>query len=193
MKKSTQYPLVSIYSDGATKPNPGKGGFGVIMRYKAYEKEFFQGFNETTNNRMELMGVIHGFENLKRTSIVSVYSDSRYVVNGISNGWAEKWKKNNWIKSDDTIVQNFDLWDKLLDLISQHRFVTFKWIRGHSGHPENERCDFLANLAIQSDNLLEDNGYISHNYSIDKEIDNLIFQSIKENNPRIWQDCFFNV
>ncbi len=154
-----EIPEIDLYSDGGAEPNPGKGGFGVIMAYKGSKKEFSQGFRLTTNNRMELMGVIYGLERLKTKSIVNVYSDSRYVVDGITEGWALKWKSNNWYRTKNQKAINCDLWEKLLDLLSKQERVTFNWVRGHVGHPENERCDVLANLALNGDNLHDDIGY----------------------------------
>ena len=152
-------PEIELYSDGGAEPNPGKGGFGVIMSYKGFKKEFSEGYRLTTNNRMELMGVIYGLERLKTKSIVNVYSDSQYVVDGITQGWAANWKSNNWYRTKTKKAINIDLWDKLLDLIAKQERVTFNWIRGHVGHPENERCDVLANLALNGENLLDDIGY----------------------------------
>ncbi len=157
--KWDEIPEIDLYSDGGAEPNPGQGGFGVIMSYKGIKKEFSQGFRMTTNNRMELMGVIHGLERLKTKSIVNVYSDSRYVVDGITKGWAKQWKLNNWYRNKTELAINRDLWDRLLILISNQQEVRFNWIRGHVGHPENERCDELANLALNSENLLEDEVY----------------------------------
>lgn len=159
METEDLIPEVSIYSDGGAEPNPGKGGFGVIMTYKEHTKEFSQGYLLTTNNRMELMGVIFALEKLKKSSIVNVYTDSQYVVNGITKGWAEKWKSNNWFRTRTTKASNYDLWDRLLNLISTNQKVTFNWVKGHAGHKENERCDELANLALNGKDLLEDFGY----------------------------------
>lgn len=152
-------PEIDLYSDGGAEPNPGKGGFGVIMSYKGVKKEFSQGFRLTTNNRMELMGVIHGLERLKTKSVVNVYCDSRYVVDGITKGWAEKWRKNKWFRTKTEKASNYDLWERLLILISNHQDVKFNWIRGHIGHPENERCDELANIALNGETLVEDLGF----------------------------------
>lgn len=159
MQKEKTFFKVNIYSDGGADPNPGKGGFGVIMTYKEYRKEFYQGYKLTTNNRMELMGVIFGLEQLKKPSIVTVYTDSKYVVDGINKGWAEKWRARNWYRTRKEKAINPDLWEKLLELISMQESVAFKWIKGHDGHTENERCDELASIAINSDNLLDDDGY----------------------------------
>ncbi|MBP1673302.1 MAG: RNase [Bacteroidetes bacterium] len=162
-----EIPEINLYSDGGAEPNPGKGGFGVVMSYKGKKKEFSQGYKLTTNNRMELMGVIYGLERLKTKSIVHIYTDSRYVVDGITNGWALKWKSKNWYKSKGVKALNPDLWDRLLTLISEQQKVIFHWIKGHNGHPENERCDELASLALNGHNLLEDRVYMSLKYDND--------------------------
>jgi ribonuclease HI len=160
MQTEETFPEVNIYTDGGAEPNPGKGGFGVIMTYKGHKKEFSQGYLLTTNNRMELMGVIFGLEKLKKPSIVNIYSDSKYVVDGISKGWAEKWKSKNWFRTGSSKAINYDLWEKLLDLISKQHKVTFNWVKGHDGHTENERCDQLADLALNGKDLLEDTWYM---------------------------------
>ena len=134
---------VYIFSDGACSGNPGPGGYGVILRCDGREKELSGGEPQTTNNRMELMGVITGLEALKYPCKVTVQTDSKYVVDGIEKGWAKSWKRNNWIKSDKKPALNSDLWDRLLKLLEIHE-VKFTWIKGHAGHPENERCDRLA-------------------------------------------------
>lgn len=134
---------VEIFSDGACSGNPGPGGYGVILRCGGYEKELSGGEARTTNNRMELTGVIEGLSALKYPCRVTVQTDSRYVVDGIEKGWARSWKKHGWIKSDKKPALNSDLWEKLLELLERHE-VKFTWIKGHAGHPENERCDRLA-------------------------------------------------
>lgn len=134
---------VYIYSDGACSGNPGPGGYGVLLRQKDKELELSGGEPETTNNRMELMGVITGLEALKKPCKVIVQTDSKYVVDGIMKGWAKSWKKNGWVKGDKKPALNADLWDRLLNLLEKHD-VEFNWIKGHAGHPENERCDKLA-------------------------------------------------
>ncbi|MFT4073330.1 MAG: ribonuclease HI [Dysgonamonadaceae bacterium] len=159
MQTEETFPEVNIYTDGGAEPNPGKGGFGVIMTYKGHKKEFRQGYLLTTNNRMELMGVIFGLEQLKKRSIINIYSDSKYVVDGISKGWAERWKSKNWFRTRTEKAVNYDLWARLLDLISKQQSVTFNWVKGHDGHNENERCDQLANIALNGKGLLEDFGY----------------------------------
>ena len=135
--------IVYIYSDGACSGNPGPGGYGVLLRQKDKELELSGGEQETTNNRMELMGVITGLEALKKPCKVIIQTDSKYVVDGIMKGWAKSWKKNGWIKGDKKPALNADLWDRLLNLLEKHD-VEFNWIKGHAGHPENERCDKLA-------------------------------------------------
>ena len=135
--------LVYIFSDGACSGNPGPGGYGVILRCDGREKELSGGAPNTTNNRMELSGVIAGLEALKFPCKVILQTDSRYVVDGIEKGWAKSWKRNNWIKSDKKPALNRDLWERLLDLLEVHE-VSFVWIKGHAGHEENERCDRLA-------------------------------------------------
>lgn len=154
-----EIPEISLYSDGGAEPNPGKGGFGVIMSYQGRKKEFSQGYLLTTNNRMELMGVIDGLERLKTKSIVNVFTDSRYVIDGIEKGWAVKWKSKNWYRTRTQKAVNADLWDKLLTLIAKQQSVKFNWVKGHAGHLENERCDELANFALNGENLLIDLGY----------------------------------
>ena len=134
---------VFLFSDGACSGNPGPGGYGVILRYKDTEKEFSGGEPETTNNRMELMGVITGLSALKEPCEVLVTPDSKYVVDSITKGWVYSWQKKGWVKSDKKPALNVDLWKKLLPLLEIHK-VTFNWVKGHAGHPENERCDALA-------------------------------------------------
>ena len=136
-------PVVTIHTDGSCLGNPGPGGWGTILRCNGVEKELSGGEAETTNNRMELLAVINGLEALNRKCKVKIYSDSSYVVNGITKGWAEGWKANNWRKADKKPALNPDLWSQLLELLEKHQ-VTFKWVKGHNEHPENERCDRLA-------------------------------------------------
>lgn len=136
---------VMLFSDGACSGNPGPGGYGVILRCDGYEKELSGGEPHTTNNRMELLGVITGLEALKYPCRVTIQTDSRYVVDGIEKGWARSWRKNGWIKSDKKPALNSDLWERLLNLLEIHE-VRFTWIKGHAGHAENERCDRLAVL-----------------------------------------------
>lgn len=134
---------VDMFTDGACSGNPGPGGFGTILRCNGVEKELSGGEPETTNNRMELMAVITGLKALKRPCDVTVYTDSQYVANGINNGWAESWKRNGWRKSDKKLALNPELWDELLNELAKHKYEIV-WVKGHAGHPENERCDKLA-------------------------------------------------
>lgn len=134
---------IDIFTDGACSGNPGSGGWGAILRYGSAVKELSGYDPDTTNNRMELTGVIQALRALKEPCEVVVTTDSRYVVDGIEKGWAATWKANGWRKSDRKPAQNTDLWDKLLSLLKVHN-VKFVWIRGHAGHAENERCDALA-------------------------------------------------
>ena len=134
---------VEIYTDGACSGNPGVGGWGVVMLYKGHKKEASGAEKSTTNNRMELTAVISGLEALKEPCEVTVTTDSRYVVDGITKGWAVSWRANGWRKKDKKPALNSDLWERLLKLTETHS-VTFNWIKGHAGHAENERCDALA-------------------------------------------------
>jgi ribonuclease HI len=146
---------ITIYSDGACSGNPGPGGFGVILEFNDTKKELSGGFRNTTNNRMELLGVITGLEALKEPCEVTAVTDSQYVVNGIEKGWAAKWKANGWMRNSKDAALNADLWDRLLTLTKVHK-VTFRWIRGHNGHTQNERCDRLAVAAASQSNLPND-------------------------------------
>lgn len=148
---------VTLYSDGACSGNPGPGGYGTILVFGGNERELAQGYRRTTNNRMELRGVIAGLEALKEPCTVKVVTDSQYVVNAMTKGWARTWRANNWKKKSGYAL-NPDLWTLLLDLSRKHH-LTFEWIRGHNGHSMNERCDTLAVSACHSTNLLEDSGY----------------------------------
>ncbi len=152
-------PNIELYSDGSADPNPGKGGYGIILRYNGISKEFSCGFSLTTNNRMEIMGVVCGLEKLKTKSNVEVYTDSSYVVQAVNDRWIEGWIRKGWKNSAGNIVQNIDLWKRLCDMIAKHN-VNFNWIKGHAGHPENERCDQLAKSAYENSvNLCVDEGY----------------------------------
>ena len=139
---------VQIYSDGACSGNPGPGGYGTILVCGSHEKELSGGEAKTTNNRMELLGAIEGLRALKRPCKVTLTSDSRYLVDGITKGWTKKWQQNGWIKSDKKPALNVDLWQELLSLLEQHE-VTFVWVHGHHGHVYNERCDRLAVAAAE--------------------------------------------
>ena len=139
---------VDIFTDGACSGNPGPGGYGTILRCQGVEKELSGGEADTTNNRMELMAVIMGLRALKRKCDITIYTDSQYVANGITKGWAEGWRRNGWKKADKKPALNPDLWGELLDLLEKQKYEIV-WVKGHAGHPENERCDRLAVAASQ--------------------------------------------
>ena len=134
---------VEIFTDGACSGNPGPGGWGAVLRYGSAEKELSGGAADTTNNRMELSAVIAALSALKEPCKVTLTSDSKYVIDAVTKGWAKKWQANGWVKSDKKPALNADLWEKLLTLLEKHD-VRFVWVKGHAGHPENERCDRLA-------------------------------------------------
>jgi len=134
---------IELYSDGACSGNPGPGGWGAILRFKESEKELSGGEKETTNNRMELMGVISGLESLKEPCMVNIFTDSQYIANAFLKDWLSSWQKNGWKTAAKKPVKNRELWERLLKQADRHR-LTWNWIRGHAGHPENERCDKLA-------------------------------------------------
>lgn len=140
---SAKLKKIEIFTDGACSGNPGPGGWGCILRYGNAEKELSGGEGDTTNNRMELTAAIEGLKALKEKCEVTLYTDSQYVANGINKGWARSWQKNGWIKSDKKPALNRELWEELITLIDRHD-VTVVWVKGHNGHPENERCDRLA-------------------------------------------------
>ena len=134
---------VEIFTDGACSGNPGPGGWGAILRYNSHEKEISGSEPETTNNRMELTAVIKALECLKEACEITIYTDSSYICKAFTEGWLERWILKSWKKADGKPVLNVDLWQKLIDLLKSHKY-TFEWIKGHDGHPENERCDALA-------------------------------------------------
>lgn len=146
--------MIQIFTDGAAQGNPGRGGYGTILRFGKHEKELSDGFRLTTNNRMELMAVIVGLEAIKKNGIpVTIISDSKYVVEAVEKGWLWTWEKNNFKKK-----ANPDLWQRYIPLHKKHQ-PKFKWIKGHAGHIENERCDQLAVEAAQGANLKVDTEY----------------------------------
>jgi ribonuclease HI len=151
---------VEIYTDGASLGNPGPGGYGVILRFGPHRKEISGGFQKTTNNRMEILAAIVGLENLKERCQVVIYSDSRYLVDSVTKKWVYRWKANGWKRDKNDQVPNADLWERLLKLIQAHA-VQFRWIRGHNGHEENERCDELATSAAGKGSLPADTGYVT--------------------------------
>ena len=152
---------VTIYTDGSARGNAdGPGGYGTILQYvdstgTLHEKELSAGYKKTTNNRMELMAVIAGLEALNRPCQVELYSDSKYVIDAFEKNWVDSWLKNGWKNSQKKPVKNIDLWKRLLEAKKQHQ-VQFHWVKGHAGHPENERCDKLATGAADGGNLLDD-------------------------------------
>lgn len=139
---------VYLYTDGACSGNPGPGGYGAILKYGKFEKEISGGEKETTNNRMELTAVIKGLEALNEQCKVVLTSDSKYVIDALTQGWAKKWKQNNWMRTNKDKALNPDLWERLLQLTDYHQ-VEYVWVKGHAGHPENERCDAMAIAEIK--------------------------------------------
>lgn len=151
-------PHVTIYCDGAAEPNPGAGGYGVVLLHPGKRLELSKGFTLTTNNRMELMGVIAGLEALTMPCRLTICCDSKYVVEAIDKGWVLKWQRKNWVREKDERVKNPDLWQRYLKAADRH-IVSMKWIKGHAGHPENELCDQLAVAAAKGVDLAFDEGY----------------------------------
>jgi len=152
--------MITIYTDGSSRGNPGPGGYGVVMKFREHRKEISQGYRKTTNNRMELLAIIVGLESIKVPNApVKIYSDSKYVIDSVTKGWL--W---GWIKKDFKGKKNKDLWLRFVDIYKKHR-VTFQWVKGHAGIPENERCDQLAVDAAEGSNLLVDEGFESGLYS----------------------------
>ncbi len=145
---------VIIYTDGGCEPNPGAGGYGVVLIYGEHRKQASGGFRQTTNNRMEIMAAIKGLEMLKEPCDVTLFSDSEYLVNAMRKGWARRWKANGWKRR-----KNPDLWKHLLVLCDKHA-VTFEWVKGHAGQPENELCDQLSMKALRQPDLPPDDGYV---------------------------------
>ena len=154
---------IKLYTDGAARGNPdGPGGYGVVLEYvdtkgQLHIKELSQGYKKTTNNRMELMAVISGLEALNRPCQVDVYSDSKYVVDAFNQHWVDSWIKKNWKRGKNEPVKNVDLWKRLMAVKAKHD-VTFHWVKGHDGHPQNERCDELATTAADGNALIVDEG-----------------------------------
>lgn len=153
---------VTIYTDGACSGNPGPGGFGVVLKFGTHRKEFSGGYRLTTNNRMELMAAIVGLEALREPCHVKLYTDSKYIQDAITKGWAKRWRANGWKRNKRDKAQNPDLWKRLLDVMGQHN-VRVIWVKGHAGVDENERCDQLAVAAAQASDLPQDAGYESQN------------------------------
>lgn len=150
---------VVAYTDGSALGNPGPGGYGVVLRMEDNSKELSGGYARTTNNRMELLAVIKALEALQRPCTVAVYSDSKYVIDALRQGWLANWQKNGWKTAGKKAVKNQDLWQQLLPLTAQHS-CTWHWVKGHHGNPDNERCDTLAKEAASANRLPPDRGYI---------------------------------
>ena len=151
-------PTVTIYTDGACRGNPGPGGYGAILLSGESVKELSGGFRRTTNNRMELLAAIVGLETLNRRCRVTLYTDSRYIVDAVNKGWARRWRGNGWMRNKRDPAVNPDLWGRLLELLDAHD-VDVRWVRGHAGNEGNERADRLAVEAARGDNLPDDAGY----------------------------------
>jgi ribonuclease HI len=149
---------VIIFTDGGASPNPGRGGYSAVLLQGKYRKELSGGYRLTTNNRMELMAVIAALRILKKPCAVMLYTDSRYLVDAMEKGWAERWRANHWKRNAQEQAENADLWAQVLDLCAQHE-VQFVWVRGHAGNRENEQCDELSLQAAQGKKLLVDEVY----------------------------------
>ncbi len=160
LSRSNPQSTVIIYTDGACTGNPGAGGYGAVIINGDRREEIANGYKLTTNNRMEMMGAIAALKSLTNKSQVKLHSDSQYLVNAISKGWAKKWQANGWRRNAKEKAKNPDLWQELLDLCQIHD-VEFVWVKAHAGIPENERCDYLAVAAAQKPNLPKDHGYIN--------------------------------
>ena len=160
---------VSIYTDGACIPNPGPGGYGVILVYGNQRKQLSGGYRLTTNNRMELMAAIRGLDALKEPCQVQLFSDSQYLVESMDKGWVKRWKENNWYRNKKEKAENQDLWIEILNFCDQHT-VQFVWVRGHNGHTENEQCDTLASAAARLSDLPKDDGYEKSRPSLQIEL-----------------------
>lgn len=172
-------PLVTIYTDGAAEPNPGPGGYGIVLVSGQHRKELSGGFRLTTNNRMELMGVIVALEALSKPCRVNLYSDSKYVVDSIKKGSLDRWSRNRWQRSPGQPVKNVDLWKRYLEAARKHS-IRFHWVKGHAGVALNERCDELAVAAAQGFELQEDSGYLTDPSSshVQKGQDKGLFDSV---------------
>jgi ribonuclease HI len=161
-------PQAIIYTDGACDGNPGRGGYGVVLLEGGSRRELSRGFRLTTNNRMELLAAVAGLEALDEPSIVTLFSDSKYLINAMNQGWASEWKGAGWVRKSRKRVPNADLWVRLLALTNEHK-VTFEWVKGHSGVRDNERADALSYAAIERDDLIEDEGYLDR-LKLEKEV-----------------------
>jgi ribonuclease HI len=151
--------IIIIFADGCCLGNPGPGGYGVVMRQGDRVKELSGGFRKTTNNRMEILGAIVGLEALKGPQKVELFSDSQYVVKAMEEGWAVKWRRQNWMRNSKEAAVNPDLWERMLSVCALHS-VKFRWVKGHAGNRDNERCDVLAKAAAEQKDLPPDTGYL---------------------------------
>jgi len=158
-EKSRFLKRVIIHTDGGCKGNPGPGGFGAVLVCGSHRKELSAGYRLTTNNRMELLAAISALEILGEPCEVELHSDSKYLIDAISKKWIDGWKKRGWVTSDKKPVKNQDLWLRLLAAAAPHK-IDWRWVKGHAGHRENERCDVLANIAVAKPNRLEDTGFL---------------------------------
>lgn len=150
---------ITIYTDGSSRGNPGPGGYGTLLIYNGHQKELSGGFAKTTNNRMEILAALCGIESLKESCKVTVYSDSKYVIDTMDKGWIHGWEKKGWSRGPRKPLKNVDLWKRMLDAVRDHD-ITWKWVKGHSGHPENERCDVLATTAADRRGNPVDEGFV---------------------------------
>ncbi|HVO74522.1 MAG TPA: ribonuclease HI [Ignavibacteriaceae bacterium] len=169
MSGNLQLKEVHMYTDGASSGNPGPGGYGVVLLYNKHRKEISGGFRKTTNNRMELMAVIEGLKALKSRCKVIIHSDSKYIVDAVEKGWLKNWAGKGWVRNKKDKLSNPDLWKELYILLEEHE-IEFRWVQGHKGDAENERCDFLAVKASQKSNLPAD-----FNFELNEEGNSLSF------------------
>jgi len=154
---------VTIYTDGSSLGNPGPGGYGTILLFNGNSKELSQGFACTTNNRMELMAAIAALESLKESCVVTLTSDSKYVIDAMTKGWIQGWQQKGWTRGKKKPLKNADLWQRLLK-VSQDHDITWEWVKGHAGHPQNERCDELAVAAASQNDSPPDEGYLPESF-----------------------------
>ncbi len=158
MSQNEPQDQVTIHTDGSCLGNPGPGGWAAILESNGQRKELSGGFTPTTNNRMEVLAVIVALESLKRPCTVVLHTDSQYMANAVNKGWLKNWQRNGWKTAAKKPVKNEDLWRRLLPLLTHHK-ITFKWLKGHAGHFENERCDDLARAEASKRGLPKDEGY----------------------------------
>ncbi len=186
-------PEVNIYSDWWANPNPWRAGYGIVMEYKWNKKEFFQWFEKSTNNRMELSWVINWLKKLKQKSKVNIFTDSQYTINWIEKWWAQKWKENNWIRTKKEKAMNYDLWEQLLEEVKKHQ-VKFHWVKWHNWHIENEKCDELATKAMTTGKILVDDFYMENYNSLSTEGFNPLKNINKSKNTnkisKSWDICW---